>query len=486
MEGVSSGPNVRERIVAQRRARLQREGHTMGAPVPPARRAPLVPFGADPFLVCEVKRRSPSRGDIAPGIDAVAQARAYAERGVRSVSVLTEQDSFGGSLEDLIRIKEAFPGLALLRKDFLLDEEDVEVSWRAGADAVLLIASLLDPGTLASMHRRARALGMEALVEVHDTGEAARCRGLAPRLTGVNCRDLATFSVDLLHPLALRPRIDWSTRLLFESGIRSPQDVLLARSAGFDGVLVGETALRSPERIPGLMAALAAAPPASSGFWPRLCARRRPGRPLVKVCGITRQVDAEAAVRHGADLLGFVFAPSKRRASPGLLRDLRGLPVLKVAVVVTDRAGGAPRLAPDVEEALRDKLIDAVQFHGDEQPDECATLAFPYYKAVRVRAVDDVKEMERYGCPRVLVDAYSADAAGGTGLRVPEELAAEASRTGPLWLAGGIGPDNVGEILRRLSPELIDASSRLEQSPGSKDPAKISRFFEEIERHGDA
>ena len=477
--------SVLDRIVAQRRARLELEGHAMGAAVPAARKAPVVRFGTAPFLVCEVKRRSPSRGDIAPGLDAVAQARVYAEHGVRSVSVLTEEDSFGGSLDDLMRIKQALPGLSLLRKDFLLDEEDVEVSWRAGADAVLLIASLLDPGTLGSMHRRARELGMEALVEVHDAGDAAKCRALAPRLTGVNCRDLATFSVDLLHPLALRPRIDWSTRLVFESGIRSPEDVLLARSSGFEGVLVGETAVRSPDRIPALIAALGAAIPAPGDFWARLCARMRPGQPLVKVCGITRQADADAAVRLGADALGFVFAPSKRRASPGLLRDLRGLPVLKVAVVVTDRTGGAALLDPEVEELLHDGFIDAVQFHGDEDPSECASLAFPYYKAVRVRGPGDMRGMERFGCPRVLADAYSAEAAGGTGMRVPEELAREAGRARPLWLAGGIGPDNVGAIVRGLSPELIDASSRLEESPGCKDPVKLGRFFEEIRRHGE-
>ena len=485
------GGNVRDRIVAQRRARIERQGHDMGAARPAARTAPLVPFGTPPFLVCEVKRRSPSRGAISADMDAVAQARLYAERGVRSVSVLTEQDNFGGCLEDLVRIKEALPGLSVLRKDFLLDREDVDASWRAGADAVLLIAAMLDSSTLAALHARAHELGMQVLVEVHDTADVEKCRGFAPPLTGVNCRDLATFEVDLLHPLRLRPQITWPTRLLFESGVRGPEDVLLARSGGYEGVLVGETAVRSPGLIPGLLSAFGVPgpnpAPNSAAFWPRLCARMRPGHPLVKICGIARAADAEKAVELGADVLGFIFAASPRRAQPELLRELRGLDVLKVAVVVTPRPAprGQPVLDPDALALLSEGLIDAVQFHGEEAPEQCASLAFPYYKAVRVRGPDDVSSMEKFLSPRVLADAWSVDAAGGTGKRIEPGLAREARKNRPLWLAGGAGPDNVGEILRDLSPELIDASSRLEESPGRKDHAKLKRYFEEIRRHGE-
>jgi indole-3-glycerol phosphate synthase/phosphoribosylanthranilate isomerase len=212
----------------------------------------------------------------------------------------------------------------------------------------------------------------------------------------------------------------------------------------------------------------------------------RPGRPLVKVCGITRAADAEASVKLGADALGFIFAASPRRAQPALLRDLRSLDVLKVAVVVTPRPAAAtqPELDPDVSGLLSEGLIDAVQFHGDEAPEQCASLAFPYYKAVRVRGPDDVTSIEKFLSPRVLADAWSADAAGGTGKRMEPGLAREARKNRPLWLAGGIGPDNVGEILAELSPELIDASSRLEESPGRKDHGKLERYFEEIRRHG--
>lgn len=472
--------SVLDGIVAQRRRRIAAGGHAMGASLPASRKEPPVPFGADPFLVCEIKRRSPSRGDIAPGLDAVAQARLYARYGVRNLSVLTEEDHFSGSLEDLTRVKEAIPGLSVLRKDFLLDAEDVEASWRAGADAVLLIASILDAGTLAAMYRKARSLGMQALVEVHDVGDIAKCRPIAPELTGINCRDLATMRVDPAHPFLLRRHIDWKTRLVFESGVRFPEDVRIAAGGGFSGVLVGEAAVRDPWAIPGLLAAVQAP---TGGFWARLFDRKRGGRPLVKVCGITRAEDAGMAADLGADVLGFVFAPSRRRADPALLRGLACLPVLKTAVVVTGGDGAPPAMDPAVMGLIEDGLVDAVQFHGAEAPEDCAAMALPYYKALRLGGKEDVETIDRYRSPRVLCDAFVPGVAGGTGARIPEDLVRAAASLRPLWLAGGIGPGTVGDVLRSFRPELIDASSGLEESPGIKDRDKLSRFFQEIEAY---
>jgi indole-3-glycerol phosphate synthase/phosphoribosylanthranilate isomerase len=255
---------------------------------------------------------------------------------------------------------------------------------------------------------------------------------------------------------------------------------MLALSAGFDGVLVGETAVKSPDSVAGLLSAFGRRP---GDFWLRLCARMRPGRPLVKICGITRTVDAELAAGLGADALGFVFAQSRRRAEPVLLRDLAGLDVLKVAVVVTGEAAGPNGLDLAVKGLLDDGLLHAVQFHGAEQPDECASLAFPYFKAVRVRGPADIEAMAGFRSPRVLADAWSAHAAGGTGQQIPRDFAREAGKRSPLWLAGGLGPDNVGETIRELSPELVDASSGLEETPGRKDRTKLENYFREIDRH---
>ena len=477
--------NRLQAIVERRRERVAREGPALGAALPPRRQVPFVPFlagqshaGPAGPLICEIKRRSPSRGDIAPGLDAAAQAGRYASAGVRYLSVLTEEDHFGGSLADLREVKERFPHLAVLRKDFLLDEADLEVSARAGADAVLLLAALHDGPALLRLCRRAQELGLAALVEVHDRSEVGRAREARPALTGVNSRDLASFRVDPLVPLALRPAIDWETTLVYESGVRGPEGVLLARSGGFEAVLVGEAAVRNPQAVEGLLAALDS-PLAARGFWvqmaERLAARRHGGRPLVKICGITRAADARLAAGLGADLLGFVFAPSPRRAEPALLRELRDLKVLKVGVV-TEAEGTA-----QARELLEHGLLDALQLHGEEPPETCLEAGFAYFKAMRLREAADVSRAAEYGCPRLLADAWAPEARGGTGRRVPEELVDRLAAGMPLWLAGGLGPDNIREVVQRWHPELVDASSRLEASPGVKDRAALERFFAEIE-----
>ena len=197
-------------------------------------------------------------------------------------------------------------------------------------------------------------------------------------------------------------------------------------------------------------------------------------RPLVKVCGITSRADAECAVEAGADILGFILAPSMRQIDPALIRGLRDLDVLKVGVVVAgkDKPGAPPELATLLEEGV----LDAVQFHGAEEPEECAKLAFPYYKALRVKEAADVERIREYRSPRVLIDAFDKEAYGGTGKRISADLVDAAAEIQPLWLAGGLGPASVAEIVGRWRPELVDASSGLEKSPGVKDHGAVREF----------
>jgi len=471
---------ILESIAERRRSRIRREGHSLGVQIPAKRRVPLVPFGREPFIICEIKRSSPSRGTIDPSLDPLRQAVLYAEAGVLSVSVLTEEDHFSGSLLDLMAVKTAHPQLSVLRKEFILDEEDLEVSFRAGADAVLLIASLLDAETLAQLYQRTCDLGMEALVEVHSVEDIAKARPLRPRFTGINSRDLRSFHTDLLLPLQIAGMIDWDTRLVFESGIRRAEDVRIARNSGFSGVLIGETAVRFPERIAELVKATAVCP-GGSVFWELLARRRNdhPHRPLVKVCGITRREDALLADSLGADLLGFVFADSPRRANADFVRNLGPTWALKVAVVVSESGPEGQRYLPgEVEDLLREGCLDAVQFHGEESPGECASLAFPYYKAVRIGSEEDLADATKFHSPRVLMDARVAGTQGGSGVRIDGRLVRKAAELGPLWLAGGIDCENVREIVKDFKPELIDLSSGIEAEAGKKDPEKLKRLFE--------
>jgi indole-3-glycerol phosphate synthase/phosphoribosylanthranilate isomerase len=466
--------HILERILATRSARVSREGHTLGVKLPGTRPFPLVPFGTDPFVICEVKRRSPSRGAISRAADAVSQAGEYVRRGVKSISVLTEEDHFSGSLGDLVSIKSAFGHVSVLRKDFLVDEEDLQVSFRAGADAVLLIAKVLEEPVLHRLYNLSREMGMEVLFELHDGEDLAKARTIRPSITGINSRDLKSFRMDPESAAKLRGRVDWNTRCVFESGIRGEADALRALSSGFEGLLIGEAVMNDPELITRIV------PLFHGPFWRRLYSHKNGNRPLVKICGITREQDAFEAAELGANVIGFVFAPSPRRAEAALVAGLENLDVLKVGVVVT---GGEPIRIPDELRALLEAgLLDALQFHGNETPAGLSGFPFPYFKALRLKDDRSIQDAAGFRCPRVLLDAYAAGVPGGTGREIPAPLISAAAGQLPLWIAGGIGPGNVRLLVERYHPELVDASSMLESSPGVKDRMAMKNFFEEIER----
>jgi indole-3-glycerol phosphate synthase len=199
-----------------------------------------------PAIVAELKRRSPSRGEIRPDFDPVRCARAYAEAGAAALSVLTDERFFGGRLEFLAAVRGAVP-LPLLRKDFLVDAYQVDEARVHGADAVLLIAAALAAAELASLLARARALGLDALVEVHDERELDTALAAGADLVGVNNRDLRTFVTDLAVTERLAPRVPAPVLLVAESGIAGPADVARLARAGARAFLVGESLMREPE-----------------------------------------------------------------------------------------------------------------------------------------------------------------------------------------------------------------------------------------------
>jgi indole-3-glycerol phosphate synthase/phosphoribosylanthranilate isomerase len=151
-----------------------------------------------------------------------------------------------------------------------------------------------------------------------------------------------------------------------------------------------------------------------------------------------------------------------------------------VGVVVLEE--GSQKLDSETHNLMSEGLLDAVQFHGQEHPEACFSMAFPYYKALRLGSIEDVDMIRHFNCPRVLVDAYAPGMAGGTGRQIQDDLIEAVRNRHPLWLAGGIGPDNVSDIIDSFVPELIDTSSALESEPGVKDKARMRRFFNAI--HG--
>ena len=218
-------------------------------------------------VMAEVKRRSQGAGPIRPELDPEGLGRAYQQAGAAAVSVLTDQEYFGGSLDDLRTVRGAV-SIPVFRKEFIIHRVQLLQARAAGADGTLLIARILSDGALRSLHEDALALGLTPLVEVHDGAELDRALGVGARLIGINNRNLQTFTTSLDVTLDLLSRIPSDVTVVSESGIRTPEEVDRLGTAGVHGVLVGETFLRAPD--PGIAAA--------SFVGRRRTARPAPGR----------------------------------------------------------------------------------------------------------------------------------------------------------------------------------------------------------------
>jgi len=206
-------------------------------------------------VIAEVKRRSPSKGDIAPGLSAADQAIAYERGGAAAVSVLTEPQHFGGSLDDLAAVRSRVT-LPLLRKDFIVDRLQLVEARGAGASAVLLIARALAPETLLTLAEEARALSLETLIEVRDAAELVRALDAGADVIGINNRDLESLVIDASTSLRLLPHVPPDRPAVAESGMRTREDVERVAAAGADAVLVGSS-LSGVADPAGAVAALA-------------------------------------------------------------------------------------------------------------------------------------------------------------------------------------------------------------------------------------
>ncbi|MDG1878368.1 MAG: indole-3-glycerol phosphate synthase TrpC [Acidimicrobiales bacterium] len=217
----------------------------------PARgfRAALADTSKGVAVVSEVKRRSPSKGDLFADLDPAALARTYEGGGASCLSVLTDEDWFGGSVADLRAARDA-TSLPVIRKDFTVDARDVVDARIMGADCVLLIAAALDDAELRDFHALAAEIGLDALIEIHDEAELERALAVDGNLIGVNQRDLVTFQVDQERAVRMAPQIPAGVVRVAESGVRDRTDAAVLADAGYHALLVGETLVKSGD--PGL------------------------------------------------------------------------------------------------------------------------------------------------------------------------------------------------------------------------------------------
>lgn len=424
--------------------------------------APPRPFLAAPLrrtgFILEAKRRSPSARLLRPGYDPAALARGFAPV-ADAISVLTDGPHFGGALEDLRRAREA-AALPVLRKDFVVDPYQVVESRWAGADAVLLMLSILDDAAWTECAAAARDLGMAVLTEVHTDGELDRAVALRAPIVGINSRDLRTLAVDTGVVARLAPRVPADRLVVAESGIASRAHVRALRPVA-DAFLVGTALMIRSD-------AAAAAREIAYGN--------------VKVCGLTRPADARDAWEAGAAWGGLVFAgESPRRVSVEAARSIKEAAALRYAGVFVDEA---PERAAAV---ARDLALDAVQLHGEEDREtvEAVRRAVPasceIWKAVRVEG--RVPRPSEAGADRLVLDTPDPRRRGGTGRAFDWRLVEGHPDLGRMVLAGGIGPGNA-EAAESVGAGLLDVGSGVEESPGVKSAAKLRALFDALRGRG--
>lgn len=239
----------RDEVTLLRRPSVRDVLRTTALDAPPVRDlvAALRPADGHLAVISEIKRRSPSKGHLAPDLDAATTAKAYEAGGAACLSVLTDTVYFGGSVDDL-QAARAATEIPVLRKDFTIDEIQVYETRAIGADAILLIvAALLDDALLADLHSLSTALGLDVLVEAHTAAELDRALAAGARIVGINSRDLSTFGEDLSVAERLVRALPPDVLAVAESAIRSPDDARRMAAAGFDAVLVGEALVRSSD-----------------------------------------------------------------------------------------------------------------------------------------------------------------------------------------------------------------------------------------------
>ena len=371
-------------------------------------------FGA----IAEFKRRSPSAGDIRPFADVSQIARSYEQAGARAMSVLVDE-RFGGTWDDL-RAARAATTLPLLAKGFFSTPADLETAREAGADAALLILRDLDDELARALMSVAESLGLDTLVEAHNADELARAVAIDAPVIGVNARDLSTFDLDRRKQLALVARAPRDRVVVAESAILTRAQAAAAELTGANAVLVGSTLMRAPD--------------------PGAKLRELLSRPLVKVCGLTRQEDVDAAVEAGADLVGFILAAESPRRAEALLDAPET--VLRVAVFVGER---------------EETDADIVQFYGREN-------------GHRSRDAELLRNEERVG---TVVDLPWEEADSSHFERAQ-------ATAGRVMLAGGLGPANVAVAIDAVHPWAVDSARSTESAPGIKDHDLIREWVEAV------
>ena len=462
-------------------------------------------------FICEVKKASPSKGIIAEHFPYLDIAKEYEVAGAAAISVLTEPDFFKGDKKYLQEIASTVK-IPVLRKDFIIDEYQIYQAKVWGASAILLICACLDMPTLTKFRELADSLGLSSLVEAHDENEVQMAIDCGARIIGVNNRNLKDFTVDVQNSVRLRNLVQDDVIFVSESGLETPEDIQVLRDNNIGVALMGETFMRSPNKVEKL----------AYLYGPTYYT------PKVKMCGISKVETIPAVVEAKPDYMGLVFAPSKRQVtvdqaktlveelhkqygnrysreevqcSNDVVQDGAVIGAVQEGTATGDAHEGtltstenaSPTLIHQeaiktvgvfVNETLENLVtiatevnLDVVQLHGDEDEAFIQSLKertnVEVWKAVQIRSAADAEAWIDSSADMLLFDAYHKDERGGTGEVFDWSCLDEFER--PFMLAGGIDSTNVARAIRTVRPYGIDISSGIE-TDGVKDDEKIKAF----------
>ena len=442
-------------------------------------------------FICEVKKASPSKGIIAEYFPYLDIAKEYEVAGAAAISVLTEPDFFKGDKKYLQEIANTVK-IPVLRKDFIIDEYQIYQAKVWGASAILLICACLDVPTLTKFRELADSLGLSSLVEAHDEKEVQMAIDCGARIIGVNNRNLKDFTVDVQNSVRLRNLVEDDVIFVSESGLETPEDIQVLRDNNIGVALMGETFMRSPNKVEKL----------AYLYGPTYYT------PKIKMCGISKVETIPAIVDAKPDYMGLVFAPSKRQVTveqaKTLVDELHKQYEKAYGEVTAPMNTGTAQDGQDSQEFVQgnsnfEKIktvgvfvnetvenllkiaeevkLDVIQLHGDEDETFIQSLKertnVEVWKAVQVRSAADAEKWIDSSADMLLFDAYHKDERGGTGEVFDWSSLDEFER--PFMLAGGIDSTNVARAIRTVRPYGIDISSGIE-TEGVKDDEKIKAF----------
>ena len=394
-------------------------------------------------LIAELKRSSPSAGTINKAFNTAHMAKLYESSGAAAISVVTDENFFGGDI-NMMSDAVCAVSLPVLRKDFIVDESQIVESKNAGASALLLIASILDEVTLGRFIALTRSLSMDPLVEIHNERELEIALRAGADIIGINNRDLKTFKVDIKTALRLASKIPDNVIIVSESGINDLVDIRMLDSK-VDAVLVGTSILKSAD-------------PAAK------IKQLKNSRPLLKICGV-RDIDtAVFCEEKGVDIIGLnFFEGSARRINEEEAAKISAIcrKIKKAGLFVNEEADEVNRIAEELK-------LDFVQLHGNETPEYCAKIQKPVIKAINVDQQSQKATSQFEGCVVFFVfDVSKSSPKSITDFGLPK------TKT-PFFAAGGITSENLRDVLH-MSPAGVDIA-RGAETDGKKDFEKIWYF----------